>query len=556
MRKIFLVLLAMTVFATFGLACTTIAVSKGASVDGSVMTSHTADCGSCDFRYVLVPAADYAPGSKRAVYPLFEPYPRYVGKDMGPAYDTPGFPVTEPLGYIDQVEHTYAYTDAVYGVVNEHQVTIGECTTSAKVYAQPVAGECIFDVSALSKVALERCTTAKDAVELMGALAVEYGYYGWGETLTVADTKEVWVFEICATPDKKSALWVAKKVPDGEVFVESNEFRIRDVMVDDPEMMYSPNLFEVTAEAGWYDPNSGKPLDWLATVSTGEYSKPYYSLRRVWRILDRLAPSLELSPWVEDGFTRDYPFSVKPEHKLSVADVAALQRDFYEGTEFDLTQGLAAGPFGNPNRYSGGSKLIKGSWERAVSVFRAQYAWISQSRDWLPDPVGGVVWWGATAPHSSVLVPFYCGITDIPDSYEQGNLSEFNRTTAYWAFNFMGNWAELKWSYIYPEIQAKQAELEGKAFAMQNAIETAAAKLHEVDPELCKEFLTNYCTDVAARVIDNIWEFNDYLVVKYSDGYVNVPNVGQSVGYPDWWLKEVGYDNGHIFGPDGYKKPE
>jgi len=537
---------------SLGWACTTVVVTKGASVDGSVMTSHSCDCGECDFRYVYIPAADFEAGSKRPVYPFHEPYPRYIGKDMGPTYDDPNFSPYEPLGYIDQVEHTFAYYEAAYGVINEHQVAIGECTCSAKVYAQPVANECIFDISALSKVALERCTTARDAVKLMGDLAVEYGYYGWGETLTVTDPNEAWVFEVCASPDKKSALWAAKKVPDGEVFVEANIFRIRELDPENPDMMFSPNLIEVATEAGWYDPSTG-PIDWMATVSTGEYSQPYYSLRRIWRVLDRVAPSKEFSPWVEDGFTTDYPFSVVPDEKLSVADVISLFRDFYEGTEFDLTEGLAAGPFGNPNRYAGSSKLIKGSWERAISIFRCDYVFVSQVRSWLPDPIGGVIWFGAAAPHESILVPLYCGINDVPYAFDHGNLHEFDRNVAGWAMNFMGNWAELKFSYIYPEIQALQQKIEDKLFAVQPAIEAAALKLYEVDPELCKEFLTDYVAGITNDVMDQVWDFNEYLITKYRDGYINIPNVGSSAGYPDWWLDAVGYDEGHIFGDDGYK---
>ncbi|PXF34432.1 iron ABC transporter ATP-binding protein [Mesotoga sp. SC_NapDC] len=552
MRKTLLVLIAVAAIVSLGWACTTVIVTKGASVDGSVMTSHSCDCGECDFRYVYIPAADFEAGSKRPVYPFHEPYPRYVGKDMGPTYDDPNFAPYEPLGYIDQVEHTFAYYEAAYGVINEHQVAIGECTCSAKVYAQPVAGECIFDIAALSKVALERCTTARDAVQLMGDLAVEYGYYGWGETLTVTDPNEAWVFEVCASPDKKSALWAAKKVPDGEVFVEANIFRIRELDPENPDIMFSPNLIEVATEAGWYDPSTG-PIDWMATVSTGEYSQPYYSLRRIWRVLDRVAPSKEFSPWVEDGFTTDYPFSVVPDEKLSVADVISLFRDFYEGTEFDLTEGLAAGPFGNPNRYSGSSKLIKGSWERAISIFRCDYVFVTQVRNWLPDPIGGVVWFGAAAPHESILVPLYCGINDVPYAFDHGNLHEFDADVAGWAMNFMGNWAELKFSYMYPEIQALQQEIEGKLFAVQPAIEAAAAQLYEVDPELCKEFLTDYVANVTNRVMEDVWDFNRYLITKYRDGYINVPNVGSSAGYPDWWLNAVGYDEGHIFGDDGYK---
>ena len=554
MKKV-LILCVLLAVAGYTFACTTMAITKGASVNGSVMVTHTCDTGDGDYRIVYVPAADYEPGSKKAIYPYIEFYPRYVGKDMGPNYDVPGEP-TEPLGYIDQVAHTYAFYDGGYGIMNEHQLAIGECTCAAKVYATAVKDECIFDIAALSRVALERCTTAREAIELMGALGVEYGYYGWGETLTVADTEEVWVFEMCPTPDKKSALWVAKKVPDGQIFVEANEFRIRDVMVDDPVMMYSPNLVTVTAEAGWYDPNSDKPLDWLATVSTGEYSMPYYSLRRVWCILDQFAPSLELSPWVEDGFTRAYPFSVTPEKKLAVADIAAAYRNWYQGTEFDLSEGLAAGPFGNINRYSGSSKLVKGSWERAISIFRCSYFLITESRGNLPDPVGGIVWWGPDAPHTTCLVPFYCGMNDLPKSYQIGNMSELDRNAAWWAYNSVGNLADLKFSYAIQDIQAKQQEIESKEYAMEPAIAAAAAELYKTDPELCKAFLTDYSTSNAEKVTAEWWKLADYLMVKYSDGYVNIPTVGKSVGYPDWWLKEVGYENGHVFGPDGYKKPE
>ncbi|MDD5745237.1 MAG: C69 family dipeptidase, partial [Mesotoga sp.] len=207
----------------------------------------------------------------------------------------------------------------------------------------------------------------------------------------------------------------------------------------------------------------------------------------------------------------------------------------------------------NPNRYSGSSRLIKGSWERAISIFRCDYVFVSQSRGWLPDPIGGVIWWGPSAPHESIIIPMYCGITDIPDAYDTGSLEKFDYNAANWALNFMGNWAELKFSYMYPEIKALQQKIEGKLFAVQPAIEAAAAQLYAIDPELCKEFLTDYVAGVSNRVMAEVWEFNEYLITKYRDGYINIPNVGASAGYPDAWLKEVGYADGHIFGPDGYK---
>jgi len=521
-------------------SCTTIIVTKGASVDGSVMVTHTADCGSCDFRILKVPAKDHEPGSMRPVYPFKLPYPRYVGESRGEGYNTAGFEAMEPLGYIDQVAHTYAYIDGVYGVINEHQLAIGECTTASRMYTTPEAGVRVFDIAALSRVAMERCTTAREAIELMGALAVEYGYYDWGETLTVADTEEAWVFEMGPDPDKKSAIWAAKKVPDGEVFVEANCMRIREIDPEDPDTMYSPNLHQVGIDSELWDANSGELLDWMKVASPGEYNHPYYSLRRVWSVLSRVAPSQNFSPWVEDSYTKDYPFSVKPDKKLSVQDVFELQRDYYQGTEFDLTQGLAAGPFGSPDRFAGGNKLVKGSWERPVSIFRCDYSFVAQLRGNMPDPIGGVLWFGPDAPHTTAYVPMYSGITEIPPEYGTGHRDEFDPSIAFWVHSFAGNWANVKFSYVIKDIEAMQKKTEDKLIQMQPAIEEAAIALYNQDPALAIEFLTDYCADTAQRVVEDWWNFDMGLIVKYNDGYVD----GESVGYPAKWLKEVGYEDG------------
>jgi len=318
----------------------------------------------------------------------------------------------------------------------------------------------------------------------------------------------------------------------------------------------------VAQKQGWWKP-ADSALDWLKAVSHGEYNHPYYSLRRVWRLQQRLCPSVKLSPWVEDGYTRAYPFSVKPEKKLAVADVMALHRDHYEGTEFDLTRGLAAGPYGDPNRYVGhydGNQnnvssagfVAFGAWERPISVFYSGFIYINQARAWLPDPVGGVSWIGYDKPAESCLVPFYVGVTNLPKAYQVGSTMVFDRSFAWWAFNFVANWAELKYSYMIKDIQALQAEIESKQYAMQPAIEKAAQELVPKNPALAREFLTRYCTDNANQVLEQWWVLGDRLIAKYSDGYVNAPEkMSQEVGYPKEWLLKVGYEKG----PLKYAKP-
>ena len=564
---IFFSLLSILFFANFAISapctefdinttsCTTIICGKDSTVDGSAITSHTNDCGHCDPRIAYVPAQDYEPGAERAVYEFILDYPRYCSYDRGPTYyPKAGEEIMEPIGYIPQVEHTYAYFDGVYGMMNEHQLAIGETTCSAKTYAAPKPeGEALFDIAELSKVALERCTTAREAIKLMGDLAVEYGYYGWGETLTIVDSKEAWVFSMIATPDGKSAIWAAQRVPDDEIAVIANQFTIREIDLDNPDyFMASENIFEIAENEGWW--NTEKAFDFCAACGKGEYSHPYYSLRRKWRAYDLLAPSMGFTPWVEDDFTKEYPFSIKPDKKVSVQDVMAITRDYYQGTEFDLSEGLAAGPFGTPNRYSGGTgeELVKGAWERAIGMFRSDYVQIIQTRDWLPPAIGGVMWYTPDLATTSCFIPIYAGSTKLPETYSIGTRSEYNEDSAYWVFNFVSNWADLKFSYMIEDIKEKYGELEDKMFAFQPAVDQAANLLYEKDPELAREYLTEYCVNNGNAIVNEWREFGQYLVMKYIDGYVNEPEVGEGVGYPAEWLKEVGYDEG----PTSYENPE
>ena len=263
--------------------CTTMIITKGATADGSMVVTHSDDDELADQRVIRVPAADHPEGSRRAIMPESYPYPRMVTSGRGPGYDTAGWPATEPIGEIPQVAHTYAYFDGNYGIVNEHNLMMGECTNGAKYEPHYVTAEQaaetdghrrLFYSSELSRVALERCRNAREAIALMGELIDEYGYYSTGETLLVADEDEGWVFEMCALPSETHhSAWIAQRVPDGEAFVAANEFRIREVPSQDYQQIHSPALFEDLQAVGWWDPKDGR-LDWLRAVSPGSTTTP------------------------------------------------------------------------------------------------------------------------------------------------------------------------------------------------------------------------------------------------------------------------------------------
>lgn len=547
-------------------ACTTMLVGKDASFDGSVMVSH-ADDALDDGSLIYVPAMDHKAGSKRAVFYSsaalgFKPQwgatvsHRIVTKDRGPGYDKKGVTPSVPLGFIPQVQHTYAYFDSNYGIMNEHQLSIGECTDKAKIHPEPDPQKRIFYSAELSRVALERTKTAREAIKLMGELIEKYGYYGTGETLLVADPNEGWVFEMAGYDmNGTGGVWIAQRVPDDKVFVAANQFRIREVIKNSDDMMYSKNIFDVAKQKGWWDPSKGS-LDFTVAYGDGEFNHPYYSLRRVWRAQSIIAPSLKLSPWVEGPFTKDYPFAVKPDKKMTIKSFIAILRDNYEGTEFDLTKGLAAGPFGNPTRFEGKAEAVadkegkltplNGQFERPLNIYRCVYSYVNQSRKWLPDAIGGVVWFGPDRPATSVLLPFYAGSLNLPESVQRSDILKLDRESMWSAFNYVANYSLLKYSFMIKDIHAIQDRFERASFSKQNELEERALVLwNKGDRHASRRMLTNYSDKNASAVLASWWKLSEFLYVKYNDGYINTnKEIAQPVFYPSWWLKEVGFEDG------------
>lgn len=500
-------------------ACTAIIVGKDASVDGSVMTTHTCD-GWYDSRLTVVPGGTHEDGEMVDVW-----------LNMLHA-DNPDRQPTV-LGKIPQVSQTYTYFQIAYPFMNEFQVQIGESTFGGR--RELITPEGMFYIEQLEAIGLQRGTTAREVIQVMGQLAETYGYADGGEALTVIDPNEAWVFEITGsgplwTKDsgKPGAVWVAERVPDDQVFVSANRSRIGQIDLNNPDyFMASPNVLTLGQEMGWYDPNAGNPFAFYEVYAPKD---SFYNSRREWRVFSLVAPSQSFDAW-----SRRYPFSIKPDTKLSVPDLMAIKRDHYEGTEFDLTQGMAAGPFGDPNRFATSNMSNGANWERAISLFRCSYSFVSQSRNWLPNPIGGVLWFGEDAPHTTVYMPIYAGVTDVPESLKVMNRYDFSRNSAWWAFDFVENWANIAWSYMIADINAKQQELESGFFQAQDAIEKSAVELYNQDPQLAIQFLTNYTAGSVERVVNEWWAFADELVAKYNDGYV----WNKSKGYPTDWLEQV-----------------
>jgi dipeptidase len=507
-------------------ACTSILVTKGATTDGSVIITYSCD-GEFHPRLRSQPAADHEPGG-------FYEINDWSGNVRG---------------RVEEVPHTYA----VVGLMNEHQVALGETTFDGRMELQNPEG--LLHYWTLMHLALQRAKTAREAIEVMAGLVDEYGYGSTGESISVAGKHEAWLMEIIGPgPGGKGANWVALRVPDGYLCCTANRSRIGTFPLDDPDnCLYSENVISFAVERGYYDPDSGEPFSFRDAYCPPTPQRLRYTATRVWSIFRRAAPSQEFSVEYHRGVqgARPYPLWIKPDRKLTVPDVIALMRDHYEDTPFDMTKGIDAGPFGSPNRWRPINWSVDGveySWERPISTQQTGFSFVSQSRAWLPDPVGGVCWYGVDDTYTTCYVPLYCCIRELPESFTRGSLRAFSWDSAWWVFNFVANFANLKYSYMIEDIQAVQRELEGNLFALQPVTEETARRLCESDPELTVKYLTDYSVAHAEDVVARWRQLGEHLITKYNDGYVqDEPGHAVAKGYPEAWLREVLRRKPHAF---------
>jgi len=529
-------------------ACTVIMVGKNASTDGSVMTTHTCDCGFCDWTWRYVPAADHEPGSKRKIYRVdqFRSWAPSVGLKWERYKDD--FTGLE----IPEVPHTYAYVHGAFGYMNDQQVALGESTIGCRPKMENPTPAAKFDITMLTLIAMERAKTAREAIKIMGELGEKYGYgfTDTGEMLALADPNEVWIFEIMPvgplwTPQsgKPGAVWCAQRIPDDHVSVCPNESRIGEIDLKNPGyFMASPNVISFAVEQGFYDPKSGNPFNWKKAYSPSEYSAAGSkgARARLWRILDLVAPSQKFSPETPN---MELPVSVKPEKKLSVYDVMMMTRDKYEGTPFYTARGLQGGAFSNPNHIPYGFEVDgeKYNTPRMTSVNRAEYVTVTQSRGWLPNPIGGIVWLCFGAQDTSCYMPLYAAIKGIPKSFEIGDHWEFSRASARWAFDYVDFHTQVLYSYAIEDVRKAQEKWEKSAVERTPLIDKFAEELYKKDPTQASQFLTDYCLNNANRVIDAWWELGDQLLVKYNHLWIFDTQTRKRLPlkYPDWWLREL-----------------
>jgi len=490
-------------------ACTNLLVGKAASVDGSTMVTYSADS------YALYGELYHWPAAT---------YPANTWLDVR-EWDSNKY-----LGKIPQVSQTYN----VIGNMNEHQLCIGETTFTGRPELVDTTG--IMDYGSLIYIALQRSKTAREAIKVMTDLVAAYGYCNSGESFSIVDKNEVWIMEMIGKGvGNKGAVWVAIRIPDDCIAAHANHARIHQFPLNDKDnCIYSKDVISFARSKGYF---TGKDSEFSFSIA---YNPPDWgALRfceaRVWSFFNKYTDNAaQWLPYILGENPKPMPLYIKPNRKLGVKDIMDVMRDHYESTPFDPTQDIAAGPFGSPYRFNPLSWELDGiryGFERPISTQQTGFSFVAQMRNYLPDEIGGVFWFGVDDARFTVYTPMYPCMTETPECYRVGNgdFTHFSWTSAFWIHNWVANMAYARYNQILPDAKALQDKLENSFLSSQSQVEQKAKELLQIDRKQALRYLTDYSVSVAQKALVEWKSLGEYLIVKYMDGVVKKEKDGEFI---------------------------
>ncbi|HCY00722.1 MAG TPA: dipeptidase [Bacteroidales bacterium] len=551
------------------LACTSYLVTKGASTDGSSMISYAGDSHIRYGQLYFYPRATWPAGSMQTIYDRSS---------------------NRPLGQIPYPKETYQ----VIGFMNEHQVSIGESTYGGRELSDTTG---IIDWGSIMFLGLQRGKTAREAVKVMVELVEQFGYHSSGQSYSIADPNEVWILELIGKgmdmkTDRKSkktynanrgAVWVAMRVPDGYVSAHANHARITTFPKEDGvksissknidkifepsiEVVYAHDVVDFAKSKGFYE-GDGTDFSFSDTYAPLDFGAARFCELRVWAMFNHVNNGMQQYWDYATGVTKGprMPLWIKPSKKLTPRDLMEFKADHLEGTELDMSKDFGAGPHGLPYRWRPMTWKYEGKdyfHERTTATQQTAFSWIAQMRDWLPNPVGGIFWYGLDDANFTVHVPFYAGITHVPFTFSEGNgdILSFSETSAFWMFQRVSHFAYLFYDRAIVDIRKKQNEFRDRYEAMVPAIDAAAMVLYEKNPDLTANYLTEYSHGAANQLVDDWRDLGNFLLVKYLDGNIKQEENGEflrnqwgfpknpkNLDYPDSWKENLIKETGDKF---------
>ncbi len=490
-----IIVMAAAVAASFDAdACTSLIAAKGATADGSVMVTYAADSHNLYGELYNQPAADHPAGTMRKI----------VEWDTG-----------KPLGEIPEVPHTYA----TIGNMNEHGLAIAESTWGGR---EELAGTGIIDYGSLIYVPLQRAKTAREAIKVMTNLVKDYGYASSGESFSIADPDEAWVMELIGKGKAdKGAVWVARRVPDGHISGHANHPRIHKFPLKDKtgETIYSPDVIKFARSQGYFN-GKDEDFDFSKAYGVTDFGALRGCDARVWAYFNKFSKGMDAYlPWIERAEGEPMPLWVKPDSLLTASDMKWMMRDHFEGTPYDMTNDIGAGPYKVPYRWRPMTFTVDSveyTHERAIATQQTGFSFVAQLRGDLPAYLRGLLWFGTDDANTSVYLPVFCSVKKAPAQLAHGDINTLDWNSNFWVNNYVANQAYNRYSLMIPDIRRVQSKLERD---IEEDVRVAIEQIPAFsDEEICHNLTQDLADIWAERATTEYKKLGDYLFVKFLDG--------------------------------------
>lgn len=476
-------------------ACTSLIAAKGATADNSVMITYAADSHNLYGELYTLPGGTHAPGEMRQII----------------EWDT-----NKPLGEIPQAPVTYSRV----GNMNEHGVAITESTWGGR---EELAGSGLIDYGSLIYLGLERAKTAREALKIMTDLVNEYGYASSGESFSIADPDEAWILELIGKgKEDKGAVWVARRIPDGYISGHANHPRIHKFPLKDKtkETLYSPDVIKFARQKGYFN-GKDEDFDFSRAYAVTDFGALRGCDARVWAYFNKYAPGMEqYLPWIDRAEGEPMPLWVKPSKPLSDKDLKAMMRDHYEGTPYDMTTDIGAGPYAVPYRWRPMTFTVDSveyTHERAIATQQTGFSLVAQLRSDLPRSMRGLLWFGTDDANTCVYLPVFCSVTKAPAQLAKGDVNTFSWDSNFWVNNVVANQAYNRYSQMIPDIRRVQTALED---SIATDVQVAIQQLPEFDDEFQAQLTQDLADIWAKKATDSYRRLAEYLFVKFMDGNI------------------------------------
>ena len=494
LKRLSAILLAANMCGLTSFACTSLIAARGTTADGAVLITYAADSHNLFGELYSQPAAKHKKGAMRKIY----------------EWDTNKY-----LGEIPEIEQTYA----TIGNMNEHALTIAESTWGGR---PELEGSGMIDYGSLIYITLQRAKTAREAIDVMTDLVNRYGYASSGESFSIADPDEVWIMELIGKgKENPGAVWVARRVPDDCISGHANHSRIHTFPLNDPEnTIYAPDVIEFARTKGYF---SGDDKDFDFSRAYAEYD--FGALRgcdaRVWSYFNRFAPDMdEWLPWINNADGEPMPLWVKPDKKITANDMKWMMRDHFEGTPFDMTKDVGAGPYAVPYRWRPMTFTVDNAeytHERAIATQQTGFSFVSSMNQALPQQLQGLLWFGTDDANTCVYIPIFCSVTRVPEQLGHGDTNTLDWTRNFWVNSYVANQAYNRYSQMIPDIRRIQSSLENSFDLQVKALETRAKGMKPRDIAKAAQQLAD---NSAAKATADYKNLGDFLFVKFMDGNI------------------------------------